>query len=395
MQGEFNSQLFTDFPVSDKVEISIVIPIRDEAENIEKTLEAFVRQIDLSGRRFDFRRFEILVLANNCTDNSAEIIRQFKSENPFLNLYLAEISLSEENSNIGFVRRTLMNAAFARLRKKGDVLMTTDGDTIVADDWIAANLDEIGRGADAVGGRIIITDAELEKMDALCRETHLLDEEYRLLLAEIESAIDDLPFDHAPRHHQHFNGSFACTTEIYELAGGIPDVKFLEDCAFFDSLQRIDAKVRHSPNVKVYTSSRRDGRSEVGLSFQLNLWKNLNETDEVFLVESAESIVERFSTKRNLRVIWRKFAESENFDWNEIESVAERKFVPAKIIFRELEKRQTFGAFYENILHEQNRTGEWTRCFPFVALETALTNLKNLKNLPTKDTNQTKKRQTA
>ena len=185
--------------------------------------------------------------------------------------------------------------------------------------------------------------------------------------------IDDLPFDSAPRHHQHFNGSFACTSAIYEKAGGIPDVKFLEDIAFFERLQRIDAKVRHSPNVKVYTSSRREGRSEVGLSFQLNLWKNLNEIGEDFLVESAESIVERFSIKRLLRGIWREYSGQKT---DVIEDISRRMFVAPEFIQRELEKRPTFGAFYENLMIEQNRVGEWSRQFPFIALEIALKDLK-------------------
>ncbi len=374
MNYQTATALFSDFVRAPAVKISIAIPIRDEAEIIENNLDAFVRQIDLEGNPLDFNNFEILVLANNCTDNSAEIVRKFSRQNPFLNLFLEEINLSPEQSNIGYVRRILMNAAFERLKNTGGLLLTTDGDTIVADDWIAANSDEIKKGADAVGGRILILDAELEKMDSLCRETHLKDEEYRLLIAEIESLIDELSFDHAPRHHQHFNGSFACTTEIYEKAGGIPDVKFLEDIAFFERLQRLDARIRHSLRVKVYTSSRHVGRSEVGLSFQLNLWKNLNESGEDFLVESAESIVERFSIRRNLRNIWREFSRSKTLNSEKINVIAERIFVAPEIIGRELVKLQTFGAFYENILHAQN--GEWSRRFPPVALEKALRDLK-------------------
>lgn len=372
MSDEISHLLFAGFPVGQSIQTSIVIPVRDEAENIIQTLTAFTGQIDFDGKLFDFERFEVLMLANNCVDNSAEIIRKFGRENPQLNLYVAEIESSADDANIGFVRRVLMDAAFVRLPKNG-VIMTTDGDTIVADDWIAANLREIKNGADAVGGRILMTDAELEKMDAFSRETHLLDEEYRLLLAEIESAIDDLPFDSAPRHHQHFNGSFACTTAIYEKAGGIPDVKFLEDIAFFERLQRMDAKVRHSSDVRVFTSSRREGRSEVGLSFQLNLWKNLNESGEDFLVEPAESIVERFSIKKVLREIWRDYSGSKV-----IEDVSKRMFIAPEFILRELEKCQTFGAFYENLMIEQNRVGKWSRKFPLVKLEKALEDLKQL-----------------
>ena len=359
--------------------VSVVIPLRDEARHIEKALKKFARQVDLNAQSLNPEIFEIIILANNCTDDSAEIVEKFRRENPQLKIHIWEITLCDENANIGFVRRLLMDEAFARLQKnrfgKG-VIMTTDGDTLVADDWIAANLREIEKGADAVGGRIIISDSELENMTAPCRDTHLKDEEYRLLMAEIEDLIDDLPFDNAPRHHQNFNGSFAVTTEIYKKAGGIPDVKFLEDCAFFDALQRIDARVRHSPDVVVYTSARNNGRSEVGLSFQLNLWKALAESGEDFMVESAKSIVERLKAKKDLRKIWNEFSAGNEIDQQTVSGAAARIFIAPAFILSELEKRQTFGAFYEHLMREQSKSDEWTRNFPPDALDKALEDLK-------------------
>jgi hypothetical protein len=379
MPDQITPELFATFAIHQNLKISIVIPVRDEAENIEKTLNSLLNQIDLDGSACDFKSFEILILINNSTDDSAKIIENFQRENPQLNLHSVETVLPAENANIGFVRRILMNAAFDRLRKSksgNGVIMTTDGDTFVAKDWIAANLSEIENGADAVGGRIIISHDELEKMDASCRETHLKDEEYRLLLAEIEDLIDYLPFDPAPRHHQHFNGSFAVTTEMYEKAGGIPDVKFLEDCAFFDALQRIDARVRHSPNVCVFTSSRREGRSEVGLSFQLNEWKNLCESGADFFVESAASIVERISLRKALRDLWTEFLNSGIADLDIIKSISARFSIAPEFVQRELEKNSLFGAFYEKLMIEQNRRGEWTKKFPPVPLDEALRELK-------------------
>ncbi|MEO6590537.1 MAG: glycosyltransferase family A protein [Pyrinomonadaceae bacterium] len=366
-------------PVNADCFTSIVIPVRDEAELIEKCLAAFTRQIDLKTEKVDPKLFEIIILANNCADNSVEIIEKFRRQNSHLQIHTAEVFLDEENRNIGFVRKLLMDEAHARLKKnrfgKG-VIVTTDGDTTVADDWICANLREIESGADAVGGRIIINGAELEKMDALCREFHLKDEEYRLLAAEIEDLIDELPFDHAPRHHQHFNGSFAVTTEMYEKAGGLPEVKFLEDIAFFDRLQKMDARIRHSPNVEVFTSSRHVGRSEVGLSFQLNLWKNLRQEGEDFLVESAEAIIERFTAKKLLRKIWRNYAKNKKTDGEKISIAAGKIFVGGKFISEELKKQKTFGEFYESLMVERNKDGKWLKYFPMVSLDTALDKLK-------------------
>lgn len=378
MSLSFTPVFFVNQPIQPQCRVTVVIPVRDEAEHIAQSLRAFTRQVDLTGKKLDERFFEVLILANNCQDDSIEIIKMVQRENRSANLRLAEIRLPEKHANIGYVRRVLMNEAALRLKAvcREGILMTTDGDTIVADDWIAANMEEIRNGADAVGGRIVITDAELEKMNELCRRTHLLDEEYRLLTAEIESVIDALPFDKAPRHHQHFNASFACTTEIYEKADGVPEVKFLEDCAFFDRLQRIDARVRHSPGVKVYTSSRHVGRSEVGLSYQLNQWKNLSETGADFLVESAPSIIERLSLKRDLRKIWRDFSVGKIDNGEQIRKAAARFCVAPEFITRELAKLQAFGAFYENLQREQNDRGEWTQRFPPVALDKALHELK-------------------
>ncbi|WP_394754703.1 glycosyltransferase [Crenothrix sp.] len=366
--------VFSSFKLSKSCQTSVVIPVRNESEHILKTLTAFARQVDRHKNPLDPESFEILMLANNCTDDSVDIIKKFQQENLTLPLYLAEMELSAEDANIGFVRRLLMNAAFHRLRNSpfGDgVMMTTDSDTVVADDWIVSNLTEIKAGADAVGGRIIIDKAELKKMNRLCREIHLKDEEYRLLMAEIETLIDDLPFDHAPRHHQHFNGSFAVTTQAFEQAGGIPEVKFLEDCAFFDRLQKMDAKVRHSPLVKVYTSARQNGRCEVGLSFQINLWKTLRQSGEEILVESAQSIVNRLNVQKELRTLWRRFWDENPIALSAVQKVASQILISDQFILYQLEKKQPFGLFYSEIIQ-----GQGLKPLPLVCLNQALQDLR-------------------
>ena len=360
--------------------VSVVIPVRNEAENLALTLESFINQKNINGSALDPRSFELVILANNCTDNSANIVRKFQREHPRLRVHLVEISLSAEDSNIGSVRRLLMNEAFYRFKisSKNGVILTTDGDTIVANNWIAANLREIESGAEAVGGRIIIAPSELAKMDANCRNIHLQDEDYRLLTAEIEGLIDDIPHDTAPRHHQHFNGSFAVKTDVYEKAGGVPKVKFLEDIAFYDSLQRIDAKFRHSPLVHVFTSSRHVGRSEVGLSYQLNEWKKLGECGADFLVESAQTIETKLKAKRMLRDLWRK-VQADNFPTNaDVINLSRNLFVPTEFLVNELDNSTTFGSLYERILREQHRVGDWQKRNLSVPLQTALEDLTKI-----------------
>ncbi len=379
--------------MSKNCKVSIVIPVRDEAELLQKTLESFLNQVDLQNLPIDYQIFEVIILLNNCRDKSAEIARSFQENNPEINLHIAEIEIPDENANSGFVRRLIMNEGFLRLTEnpgKGGIIMTTDGDTQVSRNWIAANIDEIKRGADAVGGRILFSENELKTMNCAARKYHLIDEEYRLLIAELESFIDFQLHDGFPRHHQHFNGSFAVTTDAFEKCGGVPDVKSLEDVAFFHALMRTDAKFRHSMLVKVFTSARNDGRTQAGLSTQLNDWKNLAERNDFFLVESADAVEKKFNANSKLRRIWRNIQKNRLPEKHEIENFSEEFFISSARLFEELEKQKPFGVLLENVYRIQFEKGIWNKKFPLVPVEDAVRELrKKLKKLRTQNITKT------
>ena len=370
---------FIHTPISQGCFFSVVIPVRDEAGHLVKTLEAFANQFDLQNRPLDSDTFELIVLANNCRDHSAQMARDWKKQNPKIKIHVAEIALARKFANIGFVRRLLMNEAYWRLKANnsgGGIIATTDGDTRVAPDWIAATIAEIRRGADAVGGRILIEDEELARMDERARYFYLRDEEYRLLASEFEYYLDELSHDAFPRHHQHFNGSFAVTTEAFKQAGGIPNVQFLEDVAFYHALLRIDAKFRHSSAVKVFTSSRHLGRSAVGLSFQLNEWKKLGEKGADFLVEPAGAIEKKLRARKILRGFWLAAKSNDFPKVKAVAALAENLSVPRKFIFNRLKKPETFGSLLEKIYGRQNESRKWHRRNPPVAVEMAIADLK-------------------
>jgi len=376
MNSDFESLI--DAPISPECFVSIVIPVRDEAGHLAKTLEAFAGQVDLRNRPLNPSIYEIIILANNCRDGSAQAARDWGESNPQIKLYVAEISLPKKIANVGYVRRLLMNEAFRRLQANhaGGIIATTDGDTRVAPDWIAWTIEEIRRGADAVGGRILIEDEELERMDECARYFHLRDEEYRLLASEYECHLDSLPHDFRPRHHQHFNGSFAVTTEAYKLAGGVPDVPFLEDIAFYHALLRVDAKFRHSPAVRVFTSSRYLGRSAVGLSFQLNEWRKLGEKGANFLVEPAGAIQRKVAGRKLLRRFWLAVKSNEFPKVKTVAALADKLCVPRRFIFNNLKKPQTFGSLLEKIYGRQHESRRWHRRNPPVAVEAAIADLR-------------------
>jgi glycosyltransferase involved in cell wall biosynthesis len=370
----FSDSLFLESEILPTVKFSVVIPVKDEESYITRTLKSFSEQVDLSGNALDFEKFEVLVLANNCTDYSVEFIKNFQAQHPAINIYLEEITLSPKNSNIGYVRRKLMECANSRLRKNdGGIILTTDGDTVVSPDWIAQTEYEIDNGAEAVGGRILLSENELAGLDECTLLHHLKDEKYHLLIADLEGQIMNSNVDPSPRHHQHFNGSFAITTDCYTKSGGVPAVEHLEDCAFFEKLESIDAKIRHSHRVFVHTSARCVGRAAVGLSYQLNVWKNLGNTNEKYFVESCDSIFERLNQKRSMMTLWEsEHLSSEEFHYRIKKIIPEIK--EDEEIYNSFVSAHYFGDWFQKVIKlKQLSTKER---FPAVHIDTAILDLQ-------------------
>ncbi len=281
---------------------TVIVPVRNEAAIITQTLDALRNQKTNAGQSLDPALYEVLVLTNNCTDDSHARVRQYQGQYPRFALHVANVQLGPDRAHIGTVRRMLMDEACRRLLLVGNprgIIASTDGDTLVDAQWISRIIQEIDAGIDAVGGRIL---THPDRGPA--RLPHLRDATYRHLLAQAESRIDPCPYDPWPRHFQHFGASLAVTCQAYIRAGRLPVVRYLEDDAFVKALQRIDAKVRRSPAVRVYTSARLQGRVEVGLSWQLQQWACQHTSGGCQQVEDPALSLARFRLRHQLRVAW-------------------------------------------------------------------------------------------
>jgi Glycosyl transferase family 2 len=363
-------------PPTSQCEVCVIIPVKDEAQTLEKTLEAFLNQTLLSGEPLSPLCYEVIVLANNCTDNSAAIARQFAISHPNLALHVAEVSLPPEQAYVGYARKLLMDEAYRRLMSLGHyqgIIASTDGDSEVAGTWIAATLHEFSRGADAVGGRIVTDRQSRHALSPRARSFFLMEVAYRSLVAELEHYLDPDPFDPLPRHYQHYGASLAVTAEAYARAGGIPLVRTPEDEAFYQSLLRVDAKFRHSPLVKVTTSARESGRSPVGLASQLKVWTEMK-TDACFEVESVKALASRFQSRRELRSFWQKLSWGYSLSPKEIEPLANSLGIPTDRLSTEIKQTETFGQLFEKVDRHQQ-----TSCIHYryrVDIKTALTDIR-------------------
>jgi hypothetical protein len=287
----------------------VAIPARDEAETLPATLAALAWQRALGSGQLDPARYEVVVVANNCRDDTAAVARDCAARWPWLRLRVVELTLPEERAHVGWARRSAMDLAHARLTALGrprGVLATTDADTVPDATWLAATLDEVARGADAVGGRITLEREALLALDPLARAYHLRDLGYRQLLCELEAYLDPDPADPWPRHCQHFGASLAVTAETYARAGGLPPEPWLEDIAFYQALLRVDARLRHSLRVRVATSPRPLGRTGFGFAVQLNEYAAMGRAGVPFLVEPPAAFEARVRLRAELRECWRR-----------------------------------------------------------------------------------------
>ena len=342
-------------PPHPSLRVSVIVPVRNEARRLPGALRALARQRLHDGTRFDPTRYEVIVLANNCTDASADVVRDFAARHPWLAIHVVEVRFAAEIAHVGHARSCLMDEACRRLQRTAcaaGIIASTDGDTRVATDWLAATLGEIDAGADAVGGRIVNGDdvALPPRLVALARRDAL----YQRLRVRLEHVLDPDPADPWPRHHQHIGASLAITVGAYRRVGGMPAEPFLEDEALYRRLRRHDMNVRHSDRVTVVTSSRRRGRVAIGLSWQLREWQACLEAGREPTVADPHAWADALAWRRRLRTAWRLRGDSdEGVSWRM--SAAERALLaelagrlrrsPTRLM-REWRRASSFGAFW-------------------------------------------------
>ncbi|SDY49077.1 glycosyltransferase [Hymenobacter psychrophilus] len=319
---------------------TVIIPAKDEADALPATLAALAAQTNEQGEPLPPGCFEVLVLANNCTDGTAAVIRAFAATHPALALHVAELTLPPTEAHVGRARRLLMDEAAQRLELAGQpraAIISTDADTRVAPDWLAATFRELALGVEAVAGRIL-----MEETSRACpvRRCQLQDAAYQLLRAQLETQLDPQPHEPWPRHHQHFGASLAVTVAAYRQVGGLPVVPFLEDEALYQALLRHDLRVRHSPAVRVFTSGRQQGRVAVGLSWQLREWARLGA--QQLLVPDPATLVHELNLRRRLRQQWQLAQHGETRK----QEVAGLEEIPAEVLAA-LPGYATFGACWE------------------------------------------------
>jgi glucosyl-3-phosphoglycerate synthase len=273
-------------PPHPAIRISVIVPAHNEEALIGSCLAALAEQKGISAEEY-----EVLLVLDRCTDATEARAMEVATQHPDLRLRLLE----GPGRGAGHARRVGMEEAYARLLSSGrpeGLIASTDADTVVAPDWLSAQLAAASRGARAIGGRIELRDdGDLaEGVAGWHAEQGRLRQ--RELLAGLNSA--DGPF--RAEHWQFSGASLALTASAYSEIGGLEPRAALEDEYLERALSRCGIPIERPLSVRVATSARLVGRAKRGLARDLALasWVHGNTYDAHDF--DAEDLLERKRT---------------------------------------------------------------------------------------------------
>lgn len=125
--GWFRLKTFSKKNTEFKTRVSIIIPARNEQENILNLLK------DLSNQVYPKKFYEVIVIDDNSTDSTHEKISEFVKHSKDDNFSL--ISISEESPDTAYKKKAI-NLAIEK--SIGDLIITTDADCRMGMNWLSS-----------------------------------------------------------------------------------------------------------------------------------------------------------------------------------------------------------------------------------------------------------------
>jgi len=196
--------------------VSLVIPVRNEAENIQELIDSIQQQ----SRKPD----EVLFVDGGSSDGTIDILRQACEQNSNFHLLEARKALPGQGRNIG-----VANSLF-------DWIAFTDAGNRLESDWLEQLI--LAANADPDTGIVCgnfepVTDSFFTQCAAVAYLSHRVPRENGLVRGP-------------------FIASSLVRRDVWHAVGGFPELRAAEDLIFFEEIERQGYKFKWAPKATVH-----------------------------------------------------------------------------------------------------------------------------------------------
>ncbi len=130
------------FSINNNFKVSVIVPFRNEGKKLRRCIESILSQ------NFERERFEIIVVNDHSTDDSAHQIQDYIDSGQ-----VRLINLSDGSGKKKAIEEGIKNS-------KHEIIVTTDADCVQSRNWLKSMVDTFDDKTGFVAGKIVYSEGE-------------------------------------------------------------------------------------------------------------------------------------------------------------------------------------------------------------------------------------------
>ena len=240
--------------------ISVIVPVYNEESNIDNCLNSLLKQ--------NYKKYEILVVDNNSTDNSQKKIRQLMEKNKKIKLFV------EKRQGAASARNTGIN------KSRGEILLFIDADCIAQKDWIKRIIQPIIKNNEEV----------------VMGFEEQIGDNYWINISQEK----DIEYMNKVKNGKYINTldgkNFAIKSETIKDIMFDPGIKIFDDFELYLKLKKARKRIRFIPDLRVKHLHKNSLKKIIINNFKRGFWvmkiyrkhkkENFKEIDKEIMFES-------------------------------------------------------------------------------------------------------------